>query len=66
MYDFKSVMHYGLSSASGNGSPTMKIREETSEAKSLTKAQRDLIGEFPDLSERDVQEVRAYFKCGKF
>jgi len=61
-YDYMSVMHYSLSSFSKNGKNTMTILKNAQSAK-LTQQDKQILGDVPDLSAEDLQEVRAYFKC---
>ena len=58
-------MQYSLTSFSKNGNPTMEILKNPISAK-LTKADLKILGDVPDLSESDLQELRAYFKCKFF
>ena len=57
-----SVMHYDLTAFSKNGKRTM-ILKPTKEALALTTEQRKILGNVPDLSEKDIRELRMYFNC---
>ncbi|XP_066929153.1 zinc metalloproteinase nas-13-like [Clytia hemisphaerica] len=61
-YDYMSVMQYSLSSFSKNGQNTMTILKNAQSAK-LTAQDLRILGDVPDLSAEDLQEVRAYFNC---
>ena len=55
-------MHYYLQEGSKNGQDTMTIKD-TAQARCLTEEQKQNIGNRPDLSKIDLQELRAYFGC---
>ena len=57
-----SIMHYDLTAFSKNGKPTMELKK-TEQASRLTEQQLETLGNVPDLSAKDIKELRMYFKC---